>query len=75
MAKRRYYRSGIVRWLDDERYVHREDGPAEVYAHGTQYWSRHGRFHFAYGPASVWHDGEQWWYEDSNLLRGREPYG
>ena len=75
MAKRWYSRDGMVRWIDDKGRSHREDGPAQAWAHGTQYWSRHGRFHFAYGPASVWHDGEQWWYEDGKWLRERESYG
>ena len=75
MAKRRYGRNGSVRWLDDKGYNHREDGPAVVYADGTQYWARHGRSHFAYGPAVLYDDGRLVWYEAGHLLRGRKPYG
>ena len=75
MAKRRYYRSGMVQWIDDEGRAHREDGPAEVWKDGTQWWLRHGWAHFAYGPADLWSRGTLAWYEDKKLLRGREPYG
>ena len=75
MAKRRYYRSGIVRWYDDEWRSHREDGPASVHAHGSQYWYRHSWAHFAYGPSILNVDGTVRWYEDRQLLRERYPYG
>ena len=75
MAKRRYSRSGAVRWLDYERCAHREDGPAVVYADGTQYWYRRGRSHFAHGPADLWSRGTIVWFEDCQFLRGRKPYG
>ena len=75
MAKRVYHRSGTVRWLDDERYVHRVDGPASVWDDGTQWWFRHGRAHFAYGPAILYASGSLAWYEDGFRLRRRKPYG
>ena len=75
MAKRTYSRLGTVRWLDDEGLYHRVDGPAAVYADGTQIWSRHGGFHFAHGPAILYDDGLLVWYEDGDFLRRREPYG
>ena len=74
MAKRKYYRYGMVRWLNDSL-RHRVDGPALVWADGEQYWYRRGRFHFAHGPAIIWPGGRLRWYEDGQLLRGREPYG
>ena len=75
MAKRRYDRDGLVRWLDDEGLLHRVDGPAWVWPRGTQYWSRHGRFHFAHGPADLYADGTLAWYEDGQFLRERHLYG
>ena len=75
MAKRWYSRNGIVRWLDDEGYAHREDGPAEVWAHDRQWWCRRGKPHCAHGPAVVWPDGLVRWYEDGRYLRERHPYG
>ena len=75
MAKRMYRRDGLVRWIDDEGYAHREDGPASVWPEDTQWRFHHGWFHFAHGPAAVWPDGLMGWYEDNKLLRWREPYG
>ena len=75
MAKRVYHRNGTVRWLDDKGRSHREDGPATVWPHGTQYWLRHGRAHFAHGPADLYYDGTLRWYEDGRHLRWRDPYG
>ena len=75
MAKRRYDRDGSVRWIDDEGRAHREDGPASVWPHGTQYWFRHGRDHFAHGPADLWSRGTIMWYEDGEYLRDRYPHG
>ena len=75
MAKRRYYRNGMVRWDDDEGHFHRAGGPALVWPDGTQWWLRHGRDHFAYGPADLYANGWLGWYEDDQLLRRREPYG
>ena len=75
MAKRRYYRIGTVRWLDDEGCSHRLDGPAAVWPDGSQYWFNHGRYHFAHGPAYLYASGSLLWYEDGELLRRRKPYG
>ena len=75
MAKRRYSRSGVVLWLDDEGRRHRLDGPAEVWADSLQFWYRHGWSHFAHGPADLCYGGMLEWCEDGEFLREREPYG
>ena len=75
MAKRRYYRSGTVRWINDKEHRHRVDGPASVWPNGTQYWFRYGDFHFAYGPSILNDDGTLGWYKGYRYLRGRDPYG
>ena len=75
MAKRVYSRYGTVRWLDDDNARHREDGPAVVWADGTQYWFNRGKSHFAHGPAILNDDGRLRWYEAGELLRRRHPYG
>ena len=72
MAKRRYNRSGVVRWLNDEGRAHRLDGPASVWSDGGQFWCRHGRFHFAHGPSILYASGSLRWYEDGQR---RYPYG
>ena len=75
MAKRRYDRDGTVRWLDDEDWSHRLDGPAVVWDNGTQFWYRYGLYHFAHGPSDLWANGWLRWYEDGEDLLEREPYG
>ena len=76
MAKRAYYRNGVVIWFDDKGCYHRENGPAAaVWDDGSRWWCRHGRLHFAHGPAILNADGTVRWYEDDRYLRGREPYG
>ena len=75
MANRRYDRNGWIQWLDDEGCSHREDGPAEVWNDGEQFWYRHGDFHFTHGPADLYYDGRLVWYEDDQFLRERYPYG
>jgi len=41
---------------------HREDGPAVIYADGTQAWYLNDLFHREDGPAYIGVDGTQWWY-------------
>ena len=74
MAKRWYYRDGVVHWLD-EGHRHREDGPASVWPDGTQYWYRHGWYHFAHGPSVLYTGGQLGWYDKGELLRWSHPYG
>jgi hypothetical protein len=50
-----------VRWqLDGQR--HRTDGPAVIYANGTQGWWLNNQLHRTDGPAVIWADGAQFWY-------------
>ena len=45
-------------------HLHREDGPAYIWADGTQSWWQNGQLHRTDGPARIWHDGDQeWWIE------------
>ena len=75
MAKRKYYRNGVVRWLDDEGHAYREGGPAVVWHDGSQWWCRRDQAKFPRGPADLCADGTLQWYEGDHLLREREPYG
>jgi len=49
---------------------HREDGPAVIWANGTQYWYRNNKLHRELGPAIIVPCGAQEWYQ--NGLRHRE---
>ena len=58
---------GVQRWYKDDK-LHREDGPAVVWADGTQEWWREGKQHREDGPAVVWADGTQeWWREGERI--------
>ncbi len=51
---------GEKRWLRNGK-LHREDGPAVIWA-GGQEWFSNGKRHRDDGPAVVWTDGQIWWY-------------
>ncbi len=42
-------------------HVHRENGPALIWDHGTNVWIQHGHHHRMDGPAVITHDGKQRW--------------
>jgi hypothetical protein len=50
--------------------LHREDGPAEVYANGEEKWYIDGKLHREDGPALIRADGYKAWYKKG--LRHRE---
>jgi len=50
--------------------LHREDGPASIYAGGGQYWYRYGKSHREDGPAIILACSAQFWC--LNGLRHRE---
>ena len=53
---------GTKCWYKDGE-LHREDGPATIYADGSQYWHKEGEIHRDYGPAVIWPDGIEYWYK------------
>jgi hypothetical protein len=53
--------------------LHREDGPAIEFAHGTKYWYRDGKLHREDGPAIEYPDGYKEWYRDGKLHREDGP--
>ena len=42
--------------------LHREDGPAVIFADGTQSWCLNDKLHRLDGPAIIRANGTQWWY-------------
>ena len=61
---------GTVRWYKDAdcTILHKEDGPAVVYADGTKEWRQHGQVHRVDGPAIEWRNGSvEWWLNDTKL--------
>jgi hypothetical protein len=50
----------IIWRLNHQR--HRTDGPAVIYANGSQVWYLNNQRHRTDGPAVIWADGAQFWY-------------
>jgi len=57
---------GTQRWYKNGK-IHREDGPAVIYASGSQEWRINGKLHRTDGPAVIYADGFQaWWLYGRN---------
>ncbi len=53
--------------------LHRNDGPAVIYTHGTQKWYQHGKIHRDDGPAVIFINGDQVWYQYGKFHRDNKP--
>jgi hypothetical protein len=53
--------------------LHREDGPAIEFAHGSKFWYRDGKIHREDGPAIERSDGSKDWYRDGKHHREGGP--
>jgi len=53
-------------WLNGE--LHREDGPAIIYANGIKKWYLNGKLHRVDGPAFICPDGSHYWYVNGNEI-------
>jgi hypothetical protein len=65
-------RQGNQVWYRNGR-LHREAGPAVVWANGRQAWYRNGVLHRDDGPAVIDPDGTQFWYRNGRLHREDGP--
>jgi len=61
----------VVWYLDNE--FHRADGPAVIWANGTQEWCLNGKVHRADGPAIIRANGTQVWWLNGKLHRKDGP--
>jgi len=52
---------GTQKWYKNGK-VHREDGPAIIWADGTQVWFKNNKAHREDGPAIIEPDGSQSWF-------------
>ena len=62
---------GTQRWYQNEQ-LHRLDGPAVIYANGSQFWCQwcqNGLLHRLDGPAVICATGAQRWYQNGLLHR------
>ena len=53
--------------------IHREDGPAKIWASGDKYWYINGKLHREDGPAKIWADGSKFWYINGKRHREGGP--
>jgi len=53
--------------------LHREDGPAVIYASGAQKWYQNDKLHLEDGPAIIHADGTQFWYLNDKRHREDGP--
>lgn len=55
--------------------LHNDNGPAEIWFSGTQFWFKHGRCHREDGPAIEYYNGKKsWWHEGKQLGTSWEGY-
>ncbi len=64
--------SDLALWLLNGNY-HREDGPAVIWANGTQEWHLNGKRHREDCPAYIGADGTQEWWLNGQLHREDGP--
>jgi hypothetical protein len=64
---------GTQRWYNADGLLHRDAGPAAMYANGTQQWWFNGQLHRTDGPAVVLANGTQEWYQNDKLHRDGGP--
>jgi hypothetical protein len=57
--------------LDGQR--HRTDGPAVIWANGTQAWWLNNQLHRTDGPAVIWASGTQFWWLNNQRHRTDGP--
>ncbi len=62
-----------IEHMDEDGHYHRDDGPALIYADGTQIWYQHGERHRDNGPALIWPDGMQEWWQHGEIHRDDGP--
>ena len=63
-GNKRHYKNGQL---------HREDGPARIWADGSQYWYLNDQLHREDGPAVIEADGSQEWWVTGELHREDGP--
>ena len=59
---------GDTCWYDSDGELHRDDGPAVIYANGDKWWLQYSKLHRDDGPAWEYADGTNRWWLNDNLL-------
>ena len=60
----------IWRW---EGLIHRENGPAVIYANGDKEYRKNGKLHKENGPAIIYHNGRVDYYENDKRHNEKGP--
>ena len=66
--------NGTRRYYNNLCQLHREDGPAIVYADNTKVWYQNGVLHREDGPAIEYANGYQEWWLNGNTYIESEYY-
>lgn len=59
----------MTEYVDKDGNLHREDGPAQKFTNGDEYWYYHGLLHRENGPAITWANGVQHWFNHGRRHR------
>jgi hypothetical protein len=73
MSEHTILQDGRQEWRLQNGLLHRLDGPAVIYASGTQAWWLQGKRHRSDGPAMIWQDGTQEWWLHGRRHRSDGP--
>ena len=68
----RVYEDGTVEYRNANRKLHREDGPAVIYANGDQFYYQNGKLHREDGPAVIFANGDQYYCQNGEQLSEQE---
>lgn len=60
-------------WFNEDKHLHREDGPAVIYKNGYKEWRINGLYHREDGPAVTRYDGAKYWYKNGKCHREDGP--
>lgn len=61
--------SGNIKYFDENRLLHRLDGPALKCPNGDMHWYKRGQIHREDGPARELSNGVKLWYQHGKLHR------
>ena len=64
---------GDIRYFDADGQLHRETGPAAIWADGGKFWFQNGLRHRTDGPAIEFSNGHMEWYQNNRLHRTDGP--
>lgn len=63
----------IQKFYDNQKRLHREDGPSVIMPNGTKKWYHHGVLHRIDGPALEFANGSKHWYQNGKRHRENGP--